>query len=294
MHMAIYVVCRCGQAFSAEPHLAGQTVACPACGLPLAVPGEVPAPPIASPPRLPTATGRHRRDNTMLIVAGVAAAAVVLLLVAVAIHLVVSRVTPVSSGQTAKAVPPSKTRVRPPAAPPKARQAAEPTSKQTVADRLGALREALQGEGWCDKLVIAGGIYEIESPHSIRIDEIYEPGGLYGPTIQGGAYIDSGCKITWAVIVKNFDSAPGPVKNPSARVRTLAGMQGLEVRDKEGAHDRIQIVFRQADHMLWLTISGRPGTVDSPATQKILGTLRRVKSPQAGLAAFQAQGRSGP
>ena len=293
--MAIYVSCRCGQAFSAEAHLAGQTVSCPACGQPLAVPGEVLAPPIAAPPRSPAAAGRHRRDNTMLIIVSVAAAAVILLLIAVAIHAVVSRAMAVASGQTAKAVPPSTTRVRPSAAPLKARPAGEPANNQTVADRLGVLGGALQGKGWRDKLVIAGGIYEIDSPHSIWIDEIYEPRGLYGPTIQGGAYVDSGCKITWAVIVKSFDTATGPVKKPNARVRTLAGMQGLEVRDKEGAHDRIQIVFRQADHMLWLTVSGRPGTVDSAATQKILGTLRRVKSPQDGLAAFQEhEGRPRP
>ena len=36
--MAIPVTCRCGQAFAAQPHLAGQQVACPACGRPLVIP----------------------------------------------------------------------------------------------------------------------------------------------------------------------------------------------------------------------------------------------------------------
>lgn len=38
--MGIYVACSCGQAFSARPDLAGQTLACPACGRPIAVPLE--------------------------------------------------------------------------------------------------------------------------------------------------------------------------------------------------------------------------------------------------------------
>lgn len=36
--MSIYVACRCGQAFSAEPYLAGQTLACPSCQQALTVP----------------------------------------------------------------------------------------------------------------------------------------------------------------------------------------------------------------------------------------------------------------
>jgi hypothetical protein len=37
--MPIYVACRCGQAFNAPDHFAGNTVACPACHQPLAIPG---------------------------------------------------------------------------------------------------------------------------------------------------------------------------------------------------------------------------------------------------------------
>ena len=36
--MGIYVACSCGQAFSARPDLAGQTLNCPACGQPISIP----------------------------------------------------------------------------------------------------------------------------------------------------------------------------------------------------------------------------------------------------------------
>ena len=36
--MGIYLACQCGQAFSADAHLAGQTLRCPSCGRPLSVP----------------------------------------------------------------------------------------------------------------------------------------------------------------------------------------------------------------------------------------------------------------
>ena len=41
--MAIPVTCRCGQAFAAQPHLAGKQVACPACGQALLIPQTPPA-----------------------------------------------------------------------------------------------------------------------------------------------------------------------------------------------------------------------------------------------------------
>lgn len=36
--MSIPVACKCGQQFMAQPHLAGQQVACPSCGSPLTIP----------------------------------------------------------------------------------------------------------------------------------------------------------------------------------------------------------------------------------------------------------------
>jgi hypothetical protein len=289
--MSMHVTCRCGQAFAADAHLAGTTVACPVCGAALAIPAA------------PQANARPAFSSPPIFVWILAAAGgvVLLLLAAIAGGMLLwgDNPRPLAGSRVAAPAQPPKSPVYQPAKPPSPAPAspqAAPSQPEQSARPKPALPNGV--------FVIDPDMYEITVPGAERIEggERLSSAGL---TITGAAKLPSLIKgpeirsnieqfragntanlgdlmISWALIIKAQPREPGPVKNPTAQPVTVGGLTGLEVSGPKGGH--VTWAFGFHDHTLMLSAIGPPERVASAEVRSILNTLRRTGNVPTSLA----------
>jgi len=281
--MGIYVACNCGQAFSARPDLAGQTLQCPACGGPILVPRPqptssltplpagsyvVPQPTVIRQPIAPTTStfpdplGKNVASQPAseglppaVFIASIAAGSVLLVLLCViGVQQVISRM-PASQPATVSA---------PPA------QNPAPVIQQTVQPPAAVVRAAMPG--WTRVDVVEG-----------RVSVEFPPGSMEGVSreregiVTRGRMYTNGSRPTLVVAhfkgskvgeaaddLNKFAELTGSIALGTQPMRKkVQGYNAIEVISQHfTGYARHQFIFIAEDEMLLIS-----GTAEYPTTR---------------------------